>query len=511
MSADFLPGHGTLNGRRFAANQLLRQWGEMAGDHPVELLGVDPIQLDAYRRELSLGGHAGSVTAIPFTDPRPIATNGALFTPDPALGLWSRWRWPLGPASFSIIGQTHTLASTAAIAHLDALGSDPLGPWDALICSSTAGAVVAQHLLDARLEQLQHRFGFDLPNAQSQSPQLPVIPLPIDVAGLQAALPERAEARQKLGISNDSAVLLWIGRLSMLTKLDPWPQYQMLDRLAQQLDQPLLLVELGPDDTQQQAEHLCELRAHCPHVQFLQLGGQQPATEEQKYAALAAADLALSLVDNVQETFGLAIAEAMAAGLPVVASDWDGYRDSVRDGIDGFLVPTHWASCAEGASPGLGWLHQLGVIPYTAFAGALAQLVDVDMEAAAAAIGLLLQDPLVRRRMGEAAARRAEQRFERSLISRQYLELFAVLSEQRQRARQDGFSAESKRPSSWRMIDPVRLFESFATGTAEPAAHDVVPPPIVRQGRRGIWEFLRMASPREDHGQLQRDLFAKHR
>ena len=38
---------------------------------------------------------------------------------------------------------------------------------------------------------------------------------------------------------------------------------------------------------------------------------------------MAASDMALFLVDNLQETFGLAVAEAMAAGLPVVASDWD--------------------------------------------------------------------------------------------------------------------------------------------------------------------------------------------
>ena len=50
-------------------------------------------------------------------------------------------------------------------------------------------------MLDARLEQLRYRFSFDLPKAQSLSPQLPVIPLPIDVAGLQASLPERAVAR----------------------------------------------------------------------------------------------------------------------------------------------------------------------------------------------------------------------------------------------------------------------------------------------------------------------------
>ncbi len=39
------------------------------------------------------------------------------------------------------------------------------------------------------------------------------------------------------------------------------------------------------------------------------------------------------------ESFGLVLIEAFAAGTPVVASDIAGYRDVVRDGIDGVLVP----------------------------------------------------------------------------------------------------------------------------------------------------------------------------
>jgi phosphatidylinositol alpha-mannosyltransferase len=40
-----------------------------------------------------------------------------------------------------------------------------------------------------------------------------------------------------------------------------------------------------------------------------------------------------------QESFGLVLVEAMAAGVPVVASDIAGYREVVRKDVDGLLVP----------------------------------------------------------------------------------------------------------------------------------------------------------------------------
>lgn len=40
-----------------------------------------------------------------------------------------------------------------------------------------------------------------------------------------------------------------------------------------------------------------------------------------------------------RESFGVVLVEALSSGLPVVASDIAGYREVVRDGLDGLLVP----------------------------------------------------------------------------------------------------------------------------------------------------------------------------
>ena len=157
-------------------------------------------------------------------------------------------------------------------------------------------------------------------------------------------------------------------------------------------------------------------------------------SEEIKHQALAAADIAVSLVDNPQETFGLAVAEAMAAGVPLVVSDWNGYRDLVRDGMDGFRVPTRWASVAQQASVPLGWQQLLGLEPYPKVAGALGQLVQVDTQAAEAACLTLLTRSELRRAMGAAARQRACETFHPNVVMSQIEALFLDLQDRRQQA-----------------------------------------------------------------------------
>jgi phosphatidylinositol alpha-mannosyltransferase len=61
-------------------------------------------------------------------------------------------------------------------------------------------------------------------------------------------------------------------------------------------------------------------------------------SEADKVMALQHADV-LAAPSLGGESFGMVLTEAFAAGTPVVASDIAGYRDVVRDGVDGVLVP----------------------------------------------------------------------------------------------------------------------------------------------------------------------------
>jgi glycosyltransferase involved in cell wall biosynthesis len=82
-----------------------------------------------------------------------------------------------------------------------------------------------------------------------------------------------------------------------------------------------------------------------------------------------AADLFISLADNIQETFGLTPVEAMAAELPVLVTDWDGYRETVRDGMDGFRIPTWMPPPTFGQDLAVGYA--LGLLSYDQYVARL--------------------------------------------------------------------------------------------------------------------------------------------
>src|SRR5690606_25457261 len=109
---------------------------------------------------------------------------------------------------------------------------------------------------------------------------------------------------------------------------------------------------------------------------------------EDRMTAWAGADVFCSLSDNIQESFGITPIEAMAAGLPVVVSDWDGYKDTVQDGVEGFRVPTIMP--AGGLGGDLALRHALEIDTYDMYCGHTSSMVAVDVDATAEALARLV-------------------------------------------------------------------------------------------------------------------------
>jgi len=336
--------------------------------------------------------------------------------------------------AYSLVGLIHTLAPPAVREQIGAASISPVQPWDALICTSPSVKRAVENLFDQWEAHFQQRLGA----SRCIRPQLPLIPLGVDLASMQAAAQDqraRQQLRQPLGVADHELLVLWVGRLSYFEKAFPQPLFQALGRAAQQLGQRLHLAMAGwfPNGDHDQRLYAEAAQAYCSGVPVHVLDGRDQSLLSRCWAA---ADVFVSLVDNPQETFGLSPVEAMAAGLPVLVSDWDGYRYTVRHGIDGFCIPT-LGGAGGGIGDELAARHSLGLMSYQDYVGAVAQHTAVDVHAAAAALVGLAQNPELRRRMGEAGRQNVRERFDWPVVIRQYLELFDDLQQRRQAAQVD--------------------------------------------------------------------------
>jgi phosphatidylinositol alpha-mannosyltransferase len=183
-----------------------------------------------------------------------------------------------------------------------------------------------------------------------------IIPNGVDLRQFEGAPPF---ARWRDGIPN----ILFLGRFEsrkgLMFLLRAYYQLR-LEELACRL----LVVGAGPQSG--------EVRRY---IQSRRLGGVEllgRVSDHDKARAFATADIYASPATG-QESFGIVLLEAMAAGVPIVCSDIHGYKGVVRRNEQAILVPPR------------------------------------DVEALAAALGTLLRDPLLRDRMGESGRQRAAQ------------------------------------------------------------------------------------------------------
>lgn len=410
---------------------------------------------DFRKRAATLFTGSKAVRWVTPDDAPALARLGTVYHPSPAIDdlAWVRRR--ADERGYSLAGVFHTTASAGVMDTIGRLLTAPVRPWDAVVCTSHAMKAMVVHELDAYADYLGERFG----RRPAVEVQLPVIPLGVDARKLDpttdAARAARTRWRERLGLKPDDVCALYFGRLSYHAKAHPLPMYVGLAEAARRAGGRVHLVQAGWFPNQETAKAFQEAaRQFAPNLTHHFVDGNDPVVRREVWFA---ADLFTALADNVQETFGLVPVEAMAAGLPVVGSDWDGYRDTVRDGVDGFLVPT-WQP-RPGTGHDLAVAHATGRLSYDRYIGRASQCSAVDTRACVEAYHRLLTDPARRAAMGQAGRARAVEVFDWSRVLARYRELWAELGRLR---------AAAPAPPSGPKPDPLRddpfaLFASYPT------------------------------------------------
>jgi len=379
-----------------------------------------------------------------------IGAVGVLNLPVPGLDeeAWNRAIY--GDTAYALCGITHTTATDRIMRTLANFYMAPVQDFDALICTSAAVRQSVETQLAGVRDYITQEYE---PGRPLREPMRVTIPLGLNVDDFKVSESDRAAWREKLDIPPDAVVALYVGRFNVRGKMNPALMALALEQAAQRTGRKLYWVNsgwAGGSEADEAAFHE-PVRALCPSVGYRHLDGR-PA--DVRFSIWSVADLFISFSDNIQETFGLTPVEAMAAGLPCVVTDWNGYRDTVRHGEDGFRITTYGPPPGEGRD--LAYAFHANVLNYNNYVGATAQFTAIDLAQAAEAIAALAEDPGLRRRMGAAGQSHAREVFDWSAVIPQYQALWAE-----QNARRLAAPPAPQRPDNPFRPDPFRLFEGY--------------------------------------------------
>jgi alpha-maltose-1-phosphate synthase len=361
-------------------------------------------------------------------------------------------RHALVPRQYSICGINHSLTGSDVYNQLRDLFLAPTEVWDAIVCTSRASKSVIEGYFRSWSDYLSHR-GYPkwLPELQ-----MPVIPLGIDTSELNVTVDAKIRGRrlrQSLGIAEDDFVGLFLGRLNFSSKAHPLPMFVGLQQVSAELGKKVHLIQAGWYPSKVIESTTLELaRQVAPSVKVHDVGS---VSGQERLDVFAAADVFISLSDNIQETFGLTLIEAMSCGLPVVASDWDGCRDTVIHGQTGFLVSTVMSPPRTG--PDIGLEHGISGRSYNRYLMDAAQATAINIGEVRDALVNLGRSRELRTSMGEAGRRRAVHSFDWRTIIKAYQALWAELEAMR------GTEPIRHSAPNPHHPDPFTLFESFAS------------------------------------------------
>ena len=448
-----------LMGRQSAGNGFLRAAVEANSGGMLVAYTPSRSSFETFRRIVAELDPSIQARLLPPNRPDLLARIGTLYRPDHALNVPAAARLRAGLAAVSLCGVTHTLSSEVSIRHLFDFLTAPLTPWDALICTSHAARELVKKALANHAEYLSWQLGQPVTPPELQ---LPVIPLGIHTVDFADSADARVEARRQLGIAEDEIAALFAGRLSFSAKAHPVSMLKGLQAAAERTGQRIVFVHAGRfQNDGMERVYRAATAVFAPSVRSIFVEGG----DFQAYAACwRATDLFMSLADNIQETFGLTPVEAMAAGLPVVVSDWNGYKDTVRDGVDGFRIRTY--APAHQVDDAIPRDYEVRTCNFDMYLARISGAVSVDQRQLNDRLTDLVGNPELRARLGQAGREHARAMFNWSVIYPQYLELWAELAAIRKSRSQEPYwqaRIASAPPCHSISPDPYRLFSHYPT------------------------------------------------
>jgi glycosyltransferase involved in cell wall biosynthesis len=488
--------HAVPEADPFAGRQLMRAVAHSGALAAVGCFAASEALAGGYEGALREHGFKGEVEWVDEGRPQDLERFGVLYHPGSGLDRLAWRRLGLGERRYSLCGVTHAGASHADMSAIAGLLVAPLRSWDALICTSRAQRDGVRGVLERQADYLRARLGAQ----RFELPQLPLIPLGIPTCDFAFDEAVRGAARRQMGIGDADVAFLAFGRLSFHAKAHPQQMFSALER-ADKAGRQVHLILCGWFDSDAGEQGFREAAAQlCPSVRLTVLDGRVP---DNRASAWAAADVFTSLADNVQESFGLTLLEAMASGLPCVVSDWNGYRDTVRDGVDGYRIPT--VMPGAGAGLDLAQRYDDGVDNYDEYCGHTSQAVALDGAQLAQAYARLIADAGLRRQLGECGRRRAREDFDYQVVFRRYRELWSELDERR---RADAQLAPAPPQTVPDRLDPFAAFASWPSAQLTPeTVVELAPDASLAQLRAyralGINRFATSSLPTlEEFGQI---------
>ncbi|MDH5672513.1 MAG: glycosyltransferase [Myxococcales bacterium] len=183
----------------------------------------------------------------------------------------------------------------------------------------------------------------------SQRPQIYRVPFCVN---LEMFCPDAREARRpslcaELGLDPQAPLLLTVS--SFLVDKNLEHAVDLAASVRERLGHCQLVVITARPDHDGARERLLAHAQARGMAADLRLLSEQPSSRIAAF--MAAADALVHLSTCRIENFGYVIAEALACGLPVLASDWGGFRDLVREGENGHLATTVF----EASGPTVRW------------------------------------------------------------------------------------------------------------------------------------------------------------